>query len=65
MRPGITIAIIVFVIIAFAHLLRLIFLVPMSVGEWDVPRWISLLGVVLPLVVAWLLWLDSRNNRGR
>lgn len=65
MRPGIRIAIIVFVIVAFAHLLRLIFLVPMTVGEWSIPQWISLLGVILPLVVAGLLWMESRNNRSR
>jgi len=61
MRTGTRIAVTLFVIIAFAHLLRLIFMVPITAGEWSVPQWISLLGVILPLVVAWLLWIESRN----
>jgi hypothetical protein len=61
MRPGTRIAVTLFLIIAFAHLLRLIFMVPITAGEWRVPQWISLLGVVLPLVVAWLLWKENSN----
>jgi protein-S-isoprenylcysteine O-methyltransferase Ste14 len=61
MRPSVKIAITIFLTIACAHLLRLLFLVPMSVGDWSVPQWISLLGVILPLLVAALLWRDDRR----
>lgn len=62
-RPGIKIAATIFVIIALAHLLRLVFLVPMSLQDWRAAQWISLLGVILPLVVAGLLLMDN-NGRG-
>lgn len=62
MRPGVKIAITLFLIIAFAHLMRLIFLVPMTAGSWQVPHWISLMGVILPLVVAWLLWSEGHHH---
>ena len=64
LRPNIRIAVVVFLIIAFAHLLRLVFLVPMSANEWQPAQWLSLLGVILPLVVAGLLMLE-RDGHGR
>ncbi len=60
MKPGIKIAIVIFVVIAVAHLLRLVFLIPITAGEMNVPHWISVFGVVVPLLVAWLLWRESR-----
>ena len=61
MKTGAKIAIIIFLVIAVAHLLRLVFLVPISAGGASVPQWISLLGVILPLLVAALLWRDDRR----
>lgn len=60
MKTGSQIAIILFAVVAFAHLLRLLFSIPVTAGEWDVPQWISLFGVVVPALVAWLLWRESR-----
>ena len=64
LRPGIRIAVTVLVVIAFAHFLRLAFLIPMSAGEWQPAQWLSLLGVILPLVVAGLLMLE-RDEHGQ
>lgn len=61
MRTGTLIAVVLFLIIAFAHLLRLVFMAPITAGERQAPLWISLLGVILPLVVAWLFSLERRN----
>jgi hypothetical protein len=60
MKSGAKIAIIIFLLVAFAHLLRLVFLIPVTAGGWSVPQWISLFGVAVPLLVAWLLWRESR-----
>lgn len=60
MKTGAKIAIVVFLLVALAHLLRLIFLVPITAGATTVPQWISLFGVVVPLLVVWLLWRDSK-----
>lgn len=65
MRPGLKIAVTLFIVIAFAHFLRLLFLAPMTSGPWNVAQWISLLGVILPLVVAGLLWMDRWRGQGR
>ena len=60
MKTGARLAIILFAAVAFAHLLRLIFLVPITAGNWSVPQWISLFGVVVPGLVAWLLWRENK-----
>lgn len=60
MKTGSQLAIILFTLVAIAHLLRLVFSIPLTAGEWDVPQWISLFGVVVPGLVAWLLWRESR-----
>ncbi len=60
MKSGAQIAIIIFLVVAFAHLLRLVFLIPITAGAMNVPQWISVFGVVVPLLVAWLLWRETR-----
>ena len=60
MKTGAKIAIVIFLVVAFAHLLRLVFLIPITAGDWSVPQWISLFGVLVPLLVAWLLWRESK-----
>ena len=60
MKTGAKIAIIIFLVVAFAHLLRLVFLIPITAGDWSIPQWISLFGVVVPLLVAWLLWRECK-----
>jgi uncharacterized membrane protein YhdT len=60
MKTGARIAIVIFLLVAFAHLMRLIFLVPITAGGTNVPLWISLFGVVVPLLVVLLLWRESR-----
>ena len=60
MKTGARIAVVIFLLVAFAHLLRLIFMVPITAGETNVPQWISLFGVVVPALVAWLLWRESK-----
>ncbi len=56
MKPGTTSAIIIFVLVAVLHLYRVITGMPVMLGEWAAPMWISYLGVAVPLVLAYLLW---------
>jgi len=60
MKTGSKLAIALFTLIAIGHLLRLIGGIPMTVGEWGVPQWISVFGVIVPGLVAYLLWKESR-----
>lgn len=59
MKTGSKIAILLFVIVAIAHLARLLAGIEVTVGEWSVPQWVSAVGVIVPLVIAGLLWSES------
>lgn len=47
-------------VVSLAHLLRIVFAIPVTVGDIVVPMWISGIGVVAPGVLAWLLYRGSR-----
>ncbi len=58
MKTGPRLAMIVFIAVALAHLLRLIDGTEVTIGGWPVPAWASVVGVVVPAAIAWLLWRD-------
>lgn len=60
MKLGSKLAIALFALVAIAHLLRLIGGIPATVGEWDVPQWISVFGVIAPAIIAYLLWKERK-----
>jgi len=60
MKTGTLLAIIVFTLVAITHLLRLITGTDITVGEDVVPQWISVVGVLVPALIAWLLWKESK-----
>lgn len=60
MKTGSLLAAAVFCLVALAHLLRLLTGTPVRIGETSVSMWISVLGVILPAAIAWLLWRESR-----
>jgi len=60
MNSGTVIAIILFSLVALAHLLRLLMNTQVTVGGWLVPVWTSVVGVVVPAGVALLLYRQSR-----
>jgi uncharacterized membrane protein len=60
MKPGSMLAILLFTLVAIAHLLRLVNGLTVTVGEWDVPQWVSVGGVIVPVAIAYLLWRESR-----
>ena len=60
MKTGSSLAAILFSLVALAHLLRLVTGTPVIVGETSVSMWISVLGVILPAAIAWMLWKESR-----
>lgn len=61
MKPATTIAIILFLLIATAHLLRLIFHVQIIAGDITIPMWPSIIGCIILAFLAVMLW---RENRG-
>jgi len=60
MKIGSKLAIIVFSVIGCAHLVRLVFAINLTVADWVVPQWISLLGFIGPAAIALLLWRESK-----
>jgi protein-S-isoprenylcysteine O-methyltransferase Ste14 len=60
MKTGSLLAIIVFVLVAIAHLLRLVSGTDVVIGGNDIPQWISVVGVIVPGLIAWLLWKESK-----
>jgi len=57
-KPVVFLAAIIFALVALAHLLRLIFDVSVLIGTWSVPMWLSLVGFVVPGVLAMALWRE-------
>jgi hypothetical protein len=57
MKPASLIAALFLLVVALAHVLRLIMNVQVKVDECDIPMWMSVLGVIGPGTLAvWLLW---------
>ena len=60
MKPGSLLAVIFLVLFAIVHLLRLISGWDIVVAGNMIPSWISIVGVIVPLVIAWLLVKESK-----
>jgi len=61
MKPATTIAIILFLFIATAHLLRLIFHVQIIAGGITIPMWPSVVGCIIPAFLAVMLWRENKS----
>lgn len=55
-------AMVIFALVATAHLLRLIFGVSVTVGGWSVPGWLSVFGVIVPGVLSLGLWREGTRQ---
>jgi len=62
MKTGTLLAIILFVLVALAHLFRLFTGAEVLVNGYQVPQWISIVGVVVPCMIAWLLLKESKSS---
>lgn len=61
MKPGITLAIVILVLVAIAHLIRLIYGAQVTVEGTEIPQWVSVLGIIVPALIAFLLWRESKT----
>ena len=62
MKPVTTIVVILLSAISFGHLLRLIFQVSIIANGMNIPLWLSILGCIVPAVLAFMLWRENRKN---
>jgi len=60
MKTGSMLAILLFILVAIAHLVRVVNGVDVTVGEWNVPQWVSVVGVIVPAAIAVLLWRERQ-----
>lgn len=60
MKPGSLLAGIVFTLVAIAHLLRMVSGTEVVIGGSNIPQWVSVVGVVVPGFITWLLWKESK-----
>ena len=59
--PGTMLAMILLSIVAILHLLRVVFGLPITVGETSIPQWVSVLGFLVPGAIVVLLWRERRG----
>jgi Na+/H+ antiporter NhaA len=60
MKTGTLLAIVVFTIVALAHLYRLLSGTEVSINGDLMPQWISVPGVLIPGLIAWVLRKESK-----
>jgi len=60
-RPFTTFAAIIFAIIALAHLYRLFTHFQIILGSHTIPMWMSYFGVLIPGILAVMLFRESRG----
>lgn len=60
MKISAKLAIMLFTLVAIAHLVRLLNGIDVTTGDWSVPQWVSIAGVIVPLAMAGLLWSENK-----
>jgi len=63
MKPFTTIAIVIFSLIAFAHLLRFFFCAEVNVNGISIPLWVSAIAAVISGGLAYMLWRENRPKK--
>lgn len=61
MKPVTTIVAILLLAISIAHLLRVILQVDVVANGVNIPLWLSILGCIVPAVLALMLWRENRK----
>ena len=62
MKPANVVAAILLAGVSLAHLLRLVFGVPVTVADWIVPMWVSAIAAVVAGSMALMLWRSGRRQ---
>jgi len=51
----------IFVLVAIAHVVRLLLEVEILINGWVLPLWVSLAGSVVPAILAWLCFRAAKT----
>lgn len=60
MKQSILLATMLLALVAVAHLLRVVYQLPLIVGSVDIPMWVSVLAVFITGGLAFWLWRERR-----
>ncbi len=63
MKPFTTIAVVIFLVVAALHVLRLIFGWEAVITGMVVPMWVSVVGIIVAGGLAVMLWRESRPEK--
>ena len=58
MKTGSLLAVVLLTAVAVAHVLRLVSQAEIVVDGTVIPQWVSIVGVLVPAAVAWMLWRE-------
>lgn len=62
MKPASLFAVLVFSLVSIAHLARILLQTEVLVGGAAIPMWVSVVGVVVPAVLAVALWREASSG---
>lgn len=63
-RPFTWIASAIFALIALLHIYRLYSRFQVVLGSHVIPQWVSILGVLIPAILSWMLCREARGTKG-
>ena len=63
MKPFTTVTVIVFAIVAVAHLVRVIEGWPVTIDALQIPIWVSVVGCAVSVLLAVMVWRENRAPR--
>lgn len=63
MKPFTNIAVAIFILVAIAHLLRLVFGWEATLNGVVVPMWVSVLGLLIAGALAYFLWREAYKSK--
>lgn len=61
MKPFTMLAALIFLVVAAAHAYRVYMGWAVVAGPYDIPMWVSYGGVIVPLVLAFMLFREARS----
>jgi putative Ca2+/H+ antiporter (TMEM165/GDT1 family) len=62
-KPFTLIAVVIFALMALAHLYRLVTHFQIIVGSHTMPQWLSIVGFVVTGVLAWMVYRENAVRR--
>ena len=60
-KPFTTLAAVIFLLMALIHAYRLATHFQVVFGSHVIPQWVSWIGVLVPAILAWGLWKESKR----